>query len=157
MKKIVFTLSLLTLSACNEYWWTRGQPPSAKELVLRAEDRFNLSINERAQTRADFAPSAQKLKSSLLQTLEASYKNDKSKNDNSLKESVKATEMSFIELEGKMSIGSRAAYGELCNQIRAFASKADAGENVDPSAFELFTSRSIFFLANELKVPAPTF
>lgn len=152
MKKIAFILSLLGMVGCNEYWWTRGQPPSVKELVERAQDRFNSTVEERALARSDFAPAAQKLRNALIQALHAT-----SKSGHISKDLIKDVEVSFIEMEGKLSVGSRAAYGELCNQIRAFANKVELGEQLDSSAFGLFASRSIFFLTSELKVPAPSF
>ena len=80
---------------------------------------------------------------------------------NSLNQSVKSTDATnlnkvqsdFIELEGKLSIGSRAAYSELSKQIRAFVSS----DKLNKPAYRLFASRSIMFLASELKTPAPSF
>ena len=79
----------------------------------------------------------------------------------SLNNSVKSTntanlekvKSNFIKLEGKLSIGSRAQYSELSKQIRAFTNS----DKVNKSAYTLFASRSIMFLASELKTPAPSF
>ena len=63
----------------------------------------------------------------------------------------------FMDMEGKLSIGSRAAFGELSGQLRVFIAAASEGESVDSSALGLFTARTLFFLANELSVPGPNF
>ena len=150
MKKLTTLTFLLLLTACNEYWWTRGQPPSVKDLLQRANIRFTESSD--SQLRSDFLPQAQKLKDLLVNSVD-----QHGKNEQDTLNALKSVESEFIALEGKISIGSRAAYGELSNQMRSFIEIQESKKDFDSSAYTLFASRSIMFLANELKVPAPTY
>ena len=61
----------------------------------------------------------------------------------------------MMELEGKLSVGSRAAHNELNGQLRTLIEHAEKGDKTDVAALGLYTARVQAFLANELSVPAP--
>jgi len=143
MKNLLLILLVITsLTSCTEYWWTRGQPPSTSDLLVRANDRFETSFSKRSEDRKDIAELAKSLTNSLNESV-------KTTNSNSLQK----VQSDFIKLEGKLSIGSRAAYSELSKQIRAFI----GSDKVNKSGYKLFASRTIMFLASELKTPKPSF
>ena len=147
MKNLLLILLVICSTSCTEYWWTRGQPPSTSDLLERANDRFSTSFEQRSEKRADIANLAKSLTNSLNQSVNSTNAN-----------SLNKVQSDFIKLEGKLSIGSRAAYSELSKQIRAFSNNSSTNEgSVNKSAYRLFASRSIMFLASELKTPAPSF
>jgi hypothetical protein len=131
---------LLTFAACNQeefhYWWSRGQPPSVSELISRAETSLKEQLEENSNKRSDIAP----LVTSISQALTSSQ--------------LQVAYEKLLELDGKISVTNRAPYGELLGQLRGFI---NAGSELDAKAFGMFASRVIFFLASELKVPAPNF
>ena len=143
MKNLLLFLLVIGSTSCTEYWWTRGQPPSTSDLLERANDRFKTSYKKRAEKREDIASLAKNLTESLNQSVESADATN-----------LNQVQSDFIKLEGKLSIGSRAAYSELSKQIRAFVSSEN---NFNKPAYRLFASRSIMFLASELKTPAPSF
>jgi len=62
----------------------------------------------------------------------------------------------FITLEGTLSIGSRAAYGELAGQLRNIITGVEERNRIREDAFGLFAARTLTFLASELGVPGPS-
>ena len=142
MKNLLLFLLVICSTSCTEYWWTRGQPPSTSDLLERANDRFKTSYSNRSEKRSDIASLAQNLTSSLNESVNSTNAS-----------SLNKVQSDFIQLEGKLSIGSRAAYSELSKQIRAFV----GSNKINKPAYRLFASRSIMFLASELKTPAPSF
>ncbi len=152
---ITFILvTLIPLSGCSEYWWTRSQPPSSAALVERSRTQLQSAITERGKDRAPVADVAKGIETSLSKAI-SSVKNGSSSSDT--RTALLESENGFISLEGKLSIGSRAAYGELSGQLRGLIAKVENKESVDASALQLFSARTFFFLADELQVPAPNF
>ena len=150
----LLTLLVLTtsLTGCTREWWTRGQPPAISEIVSRAETRLNEAIATNATKRQDFVPLAKDLHQALLGGM------------GTVREGLPAAQVmtslvdcrnSFIKLEHNLSPGSRAAYGELSGQMREFERIAREGQALSSHSFELFSARTMFFLASELSVPAP--
>lgn len=157
MRKIITPLLvafLLLLSGCSEYWWTRGQPPSVATLLSRSQSKLEAARSARAGVREEVAQISTSLEKALLQAVEAVEK-DGSKRD--LAVSLTSAREAMMDLEGKLSIGSRAAYGELSGQLRRFLQVLAAGGDIEYAPFGLYTARTLSFLANELTVPAPTF
>lgn len=145
-------LLVSSLSGCTHEWWTRGQPPAVSEIVARAEQRLNDAVTANASTRQDFIPLAKDLRQSLLGSLGAVR--------DGLPAAQQMTSLgdcrnSFIKLEQSLSPGSLAAYGELSGQMREFERSAREGHPVTHQSFELFSARTMFFLASELSAPAP--
>ena len=153
---ILLCLILSVLLACSEpetnYWWTRGQVPSSRTLLVRAQQQLDEARRNNAYSRADFAKLSQQLEALLTGTLKDL---EAKKVGNNFSASLIKTQAEFMKLEGQLSFGSRPAYGELCAEVRNFAQRATGGESVSAPAFTLFTARALFFLANELEVPAP--
>ena len=138
---LAFVCILLT-SGCTEYWRTRGQAPSVEALVERAQDR--LSTAEKSSDREKIKQTAKDLEKNLV----AAYRG---KDSSEIKQQLAQASESFATLEGKLSYGSRPAYGELSGQLRALAN----AEKAKRPAVGLFAARTLFFLADELSVPAP--
>ena len=146
MKRLVVLLSILSLTACTEYWWTRGQAPGPDVLLNRAQERLAENIKTNPQKRNEVASIASSIESSLLAAVNAKSTSDRSK-------SIQNSINSFEQLEGKLAVTSRAPYGELFGQLRTISKSQD----VDNDALQLFAARALFFLASELEVPAPSF
>ena len=138
---------------CTEYWWSRGKAPSVHKLVERAELRLNQRVSEQSTVRPNVAKLGTQIRTQMTGILET-LKQDSSP-DESLSAAFNELRASFIKLEEKLSIGSRAAYGELSGQLRSWHDKLKNSEPVSQEAFGMFTARTLFFLANELEVPAP--
>lgn len=142
--------SALTLAGCSKeswnYWWTRGQPPSTNTLIERADDKLTAALNSPTLTRGNVGTLAMQIQSSLNK-LSSSTDLDSPESQ----ELFLQIEDGFMSLEGMLSIGSRAPYGELLGQLRRLKHEHT------PEGVRLFTARSFFFLANELETPAPTF
>lgn len=154
---ILIILSLISLSACSEYWWTRGQPPSVESLVSRANDRLERALASNSESRAQLAPLAKDIKTELLSAFQILAFDSNLRENSQLIAHLEKAREDFINLEGKLSFGSRPAYGELSGQFRAFEGtiSPDDRSKLSFSSFGLFVSRTLFFLANELSVPAP--
>jgi hypothetical protein len=154
----VLSLNLI-FCGCTEYWWTRGQPPSVENLISRSRAKLLEARGSRADARRNVSRISQDLEKSLLAAVLVIQREDPegSSPQAELLESLESAANAFIALEGTVSIGSRAALGELSGQMRSFATLASQGKPLAFPAFGLFTARTLFFLANELSVPAPSF
>lgn len=149
----IFSLVLLVgLFGCNESWWTRGQPPSVKTLIERSESRFDEAVLSYGSKREDILDLANNLKSNLIA---ASVAASKGAPKAELLAPLKKAEENMIAVENSLSIGSRAAYGELSGQLRVFVNTMEKGGEINGDSVGLYVSRVLFFLANELSVPAP--
>lgn len=148
---VLLTISIF-LSSCSDYWWNRGQPESSATLLAKSQDRYASAATAHANKRPDIAADFNSLQKKLLSAVTSVNKNDSSKAQN-----LNDVKNSFIALEGKLSVGSRAAYGELSGQLRSFVEKTEKGEDVQASAFSLFAARTIFFMSREIATPGPTF
>ena len=149
----LLTLSLLSLSSC-EYWWSRGQLPSVEKLVEDSITRLEQNESLYKESRPELLAHTKNIRSSiarLLNTVSSSKQNSEL-----LKEMIVFRKL-FMELEGKVSIGSRAALGELSGQLRNFVQDANNGKNLEYEPFGLFASRTMRFLSDELAVPKPNF
>lgn len=161
MQKIIVpgvVLGLISLGAYfalnqDGYWWTRGQPPSTSELLSRANDRYEDTKNDRMEAREASIEIFDMAIEGLVTTVQLL---DSSSGDStSIKAVLETIGDNFRMLEGKLSLGSRVAHGELSGQLRAFISAAEAGEQIDTSSFKLFSARTIFFFQRELLMPRP--
>lgn len=151
-KKILLaSVILLSNTACSEYWWTRGQPPSTSELFERKQITLVEAIQKDPYNR-EIVIKHSELLSSALEKAVSSFGSKEA-----FTTALGNSQKQFISLEGKLSIGSRAAFGELSGQLRSFLQKNDEGEQIDKSAFTLFSARTLSFLASEISVPAPNF
>lgn len=163
----LFSISLIFISlGCNSdtfgakwwqhlpgwggYWWQRGQPKSVSQLLDESTTRLSEAVAQYQSKREELIPLATSIEKSLNSTLLSVQKKDAAVSDN-----LNKTELAMLELEGKLSVGSRAAYGELSSQLRAFTNQASSGAEIKQEAFGLYTSRIFFFLANELSMPKP--
>jgi len=143
-----------SLSACSEYWWERGQPPAVAKLLDRAQTRLNENIEKHKSDRAKTAEIAAKVEQSLITSLD-SVKNEKS--PAAVNTDLENVATQFMQLEGNIAVTSRAAYGELSGELRRFIQQSAKSEKVEYAPFGTFTARTLFFLADELTVPAPNF
>ena len=141
MKKTALILSSLVLASCTDYWWSRGQAPSVEELLSRSDKKLNAVLEN--NSRKDISNFADIIKKSLLQAVE---------NKDQTLSALESAEETFYNLEGKLSYGSRPAYGELAGQLRTFIKQAKKGE-VSEKGLGLYTSRVMDFLTNELSSP----
>lgn len=69
-----------------------------------------------------------------------------------LKGNLAAIRGSFYDLEGRLSFGSRPAYGEFLGQLKGFEDIARQNGTVDTNVFTLYSARVFFFLSDELEV-----
>ena len=141
-----------SLTSCSDYWWERGQALSTADLLKRASEHYESAQARYGAERAEFQSVAQALNGSLegaLTTLETDH------SGTGVKKLLLACEESFGALEGKLSVGSRAPYGELSGQLRSMVGRLEKGEEISKSAFSLFTARTRFFLANEFAMNQP--
>jgi len=139
------------LAGCSKDWWTRGQPPSVDTLVSRSHLELIELRKQNKNTRETVAKASTRIEQALLKAFEISKNGG---NNSQSKQYLEAATTSFIALEGKLSIGSRAAYGELAGQLRNFVGSKTTPS---PEAIGLFSARMFFFLGNELTVPKPSF
>lgn len=145
---LVLVLLLATgLSGCTEYWWQRGQPPGVEKLLKRSQERLASSLTSGATQRPDVAPVAEQIQTSLNAALSAVAKGEDAKGH------LSGAADAFLALEGKLSPGSRPAYGELSGQLRVFNAGAPGSPEDVSAALGLFAARTFFFLSNELTVP----
>jgi len=151
-KKILLASAiLLSTTACSEYWWSRGQPPSTSELFERKQISLEQSIQKDPFKRSIVIKHSEVLSSALDQAVKSFGSKD------AFDKALNISQEQFIALEGKVSIGSRAAFGELSGQLRTFAQANEKGSKIDKAAFTLFSARTLSFLASEISVPAPNF
>lgn len=137
IKRLVILSVLFAFSSCTDYWWSRGQAPAVEELLSRSERKLDNAVIEHSTRRKEFAAIAEEVKLALLGSIE-----DRSK--------VSSANKSFLKLEGRISYGSRPAYGELSGQLRVFENKSGT-KNFPKEAFTLYVSRVFDFLANEFE------
>jgi len=147
-------LAILSLSACDSYWWTRGQPPAPSELVKRAAESFDAELAKNQQSRAELASKAKDLKLLLVTIADQSGKAGTSR---VLVSSLRDASQKFLGIEDSLSIESRPAFAELSGQLRRLTADVEKSSSVDAAVVETFVSRSLFLLSNELTVPAPTY
>lgn len=150
---LICILLPVCLGACSEYWWTRGQPPAPSTLLTRAQTNLSSAREEFSQSRADIADISVRYEESMRSMLDSVSKNSPLSETLS---NMQSAQKVFAELEGHLSIGSRAAFGELSAQLRKLAhdvSKPDTPTSVQ--TYDLFAARSFSFLARELATPAP--
>ena len=140
------------LCGCTEYWWQRGQPRSVGQLVTAANEKLSSAVATGRASRADVVDIAEAIQKQLTTAVNG-YKSSNAAQ--SLRGQMTGLEESFMQLEGKLSIGSRAAYGELSGQLRSLSKAVTAGEAPTFAAFGTFAARTLSFLANELSVPPP--
>ncbi len=146
-KKTLLISLLLTLSACNEYWWTRGQPPSTTELLNRA----SLRVEEASSSSKEDRKEILEITNSILSSSKFLLEEDKL-DTNKANLLLSDLEKSFKSLEGKLSYTNRPPFNELSGQLRAFKS---SNTEIDKSALTLYTARVLFFLSSEISVPKP--
>ena len=140
-------LILLSSSACTEYWWSRGQPPSPKERFSRQETNLAAALEESKSSKPELANSAARISALLSEIV-----NRQEKRQTETYTLLDALAVDFMKLEGKLSYTSRPAYGELSSQIRAFQSNLREGGGFADNAFKLFAARACSFLASELRI-----
>ena len=140
--KVFLSLMLiLSTSACNEYWWTRGQAPSPSELLKKASSRVSETHSESSYKREEIYTVAKSIIDSISNSSEYSV------------ETLSSVEENFRTLEGKLSFGNRAPFGELHGQLKNFINNKN--KNANTEALTLYFARVLFFLSSEMKVPAP--
>ena len=145
------TLLSSSLIGC-EYWWQRGQPPAVATLMGRSQAKLQAAATEFKSVRAAIVPTSLTLAEQLNKAVAGAHKKQAPAE---LLPHLKEARTMMMELEGKISIGSRAAQNELNGQLRSIIERAENGEKTDIAALGLFTARVQSFLANELSVPAP--
>ena len=160
MRKYNFTriLSLLFIvtifASCNlEYWWTRGQPPTPEKLFHNASLELLSSIQTNKFKRDELAKDAQSLLALAEQISKKGEKESTTANmDNS--QVVKKIITILEGLEGKLSWGNRAPYGELIGQYRVARNSLEKNE-YSSGGLVLLNARLIKFLNSELNLPSP--
>jgi hypothetical protein len=150
LKFFALFLTLALTCGCNEYWWSRGQPPAVETVFERAHEKVNAALHESGTSRTDIAEAATAVRNEL-----ASAVAGLEKDDGHFLDHMREARRLFESLEGKLSWGSRAPYGELAGQIRVIIEEAENGGAVNPAPVKLLAARTFFFLADELRVPAP--
>jgi len=148
---LIIALVCFSLSSCDvDYWWSRGKPPTSEKLLNLSQSKFDaiVSSTSRNEVKADFIK-LQKLLADTHSGLKQGVAGDK------LKSNLVALTEAMYSLEGRISWGSRAPYGELLGQLRGFENIAQINGTVDTNVFTLYTARVYFFLSDELAVPAP--
>ena len=150
IKLTILTLAILT-SSCSDYWWERGQPPHPEKLLQSAGKVLVESQQANAGSRDDIATDIEKI-SSKINALSDHLAADSTAGDSN--ELVKDVSSSLAELEGKISVPSRAAYGELAGQWRLWAKKDISNTSFTP-ALQLLSSRTLRFMAREISSPKP--
>lgn len=145
-------LAAASTTGCSEYWWQRGQPPSVSTLLARSNDRFASAKQDYADARKDIVPAFTELNQNLDGVVELI---SKKAGGPALTPRFESLAQSFLALEGKLSPGSRPAYGELSGQLRAFMEDSSANKPLSFPPFGLFAARTKSFMASELSVPPP--
>ncbi|HMO16731.1 MAG TPA: hypothetical protein PKA63_02650 [Oligoflexia bacterium] len=150
LSKFIIPSLLFLASACNEYWWTRGQPPATSDILSRASSRVIEMEDSSKWNRSDISSHAKTISSGLAESLVSGDKNK-------AREEFLALEQTLLSLEGKLSYGNRAPFNELSGQFRSFKKRisSEGFENIPDESVKLFTARVLFLLASEMNVPAP--
>lgn len=143
---------LLSFTGCSDYWWQRGQPPSVSTLLSRSHENFRLAKEKYSASRPDVIQQFSALDSALERLTKLAQQGTPSAQ---LKAEYDSLEQEFMKLEGKLSLGSRPALGELSGQLRTLAEENARNNRATFSTFGLFAARTRNFLASELSVPAP--
>ena len=143
---------LLIATGCNNDAWTRGQPPSVETMVTRAKSTLSENINARKSKRPEISQVAENIEVSLLKAYELS----KGPQRSDILAPLLKSQQDLLSLEGKLSLGSRPAYGELSKQLQEFIRKVQDGEQVSNAGLGLYFSRVLLFLSDELLVSAPS-
>lgn len=141
-----------SVTGCSEYWWTRGQPPSVAEQMAKAQKRLIDSRQQRGASRAAVGAASEQIELSLHQAVALVRSNAPAEQ---VVEQLAVTEQAFLQLDQTISVGSRAALGELSGQLRVISATAKDGVLPPYPSIGLFTARVFSFLANELVMPAP--
>ena len=148
----LFTLLLCGTTACSEYWWQRGQPPSVDTLLARSSANLQDAEGKYASQRPDVLSQFRELDSSLDKVVQFARTNSE---QGEYSGQLELLSQQFMQLEGKLSIGSRAALGELSGQLRSFISDKKSNQHLTYGTVGMFAARTKNFLASELSVPAP--
>src|SRR5690606_38539326 len=132
MKALSFIviLSALSLTACSEYWWTRGQPPRPGKLYTRAQATLNEAKHANSYQREEVIELSGKIEKSLNSMIKSSSEGQ------STREAISNLKSSFVLLESKLSKGSLPAYAELSGQLRNLS----LSEEVATPSIELFAA-----------------
>jgi hypothetical protein len=69
---------------------------------------------------------------------------------------LQSLEKQYLNLSGKLSIGSRPAFAELSSQLRAMSESYGKGQAVTTEAATLYAARTKMLLASEMAMAAPT-
>ena len=149
---VLLLLAAAPLGGCNEYWRSRGQPPSVTTLLTRSSANLEQNVANFGKSRAEVVPVFQEINASLDSVVDLARKNSAPETLTPQFEKLAGT---FIGLEEKLSLGSRPAYGELSGELRALAADNREKKRTNPSTIGLFAARTKNFLASELSVPAP--
>lgn len=152
---LVLIVLLFTLSStgCTEYWWTRGQPPSVSEMIARAQTKLTASRKKHGTHREKVGAASEQIELSLHQAVVLVQGTGTTAD---VAEQLSVTEQAFIELDTNVSVGSRAALGELSGQLRNLSKNVNNGTMPEFTNIGLFTARTLSFLASELEMPKPT-
>lgn len=146
-------VAAICLSGCDfKYWWSRGQTKSPEQLFDYAGAKLTTARETFGEKRPEIRIMADAVETHLKLALESAGTTPAAPELGQLFETLTND---FIALGSKVSIGSRAAYGELAGQLRSFSKQLSAEKSVDAKSFELFAARTLSFLASELSVPAP--
>lgn len=151
MKLFLSLLLIVSLNACSEYWWTRGQPPASSEILSRAKERVIEVHRDLPSERPEIFTLADSLSNEFyIITSEQSKSKQLSTSFNKIEEAL-------YSLEGKLSFGNRPPLQELSGQFRALKEKGlNVGfENLPKESLRLFGARVLFMLSSEMKIPAP--
>ncbi len=151
-RSILVILLTLSFSACSEYWWTRGQPPSTQELFDRANEKISESLKSRSHERPEVAANAIEVQKGL------NVLNGSEQTQEQILSSLKTIEVAFKNIERKVSYGNRPPLNELSGQLRALEHEILSNSITNEgrfSALRLFGSRVLNYFSTELNVPAP--
>lgn len=160
-RRFTFAALLLLATAstgCDtEYWWSRGQPPAVRTVLQRSEVRVNEALEQRSAARPEIAQVVKAVQQELLSTSKTlTVAAEEEQSAAALTEAtaaLKKVQESFLSLDGKLAITNRIPFHELASELRVFLSLAAEGQPVDDEAFALFSSRVLFFFAEELTLP----
>lgn len=149
----LLVLLALSLSSCSDYWWQRGQAPSPKDLLTKANTEFATVAKEDAvKNNRDSAliKAATDVKESLNKAVSLS---DEKANTEEIVNLLETSALTFTRLEGKINYTSRPAYGELSAQIFATKNAIKNKNSVKNESLTLLSARVIKFMASELALP----
>ena len=146
-------LLALSWSGCTEYWWTRGQPPSVSEMIAKAQTKLTATRKKYGTHREKVGAASEQIELSLHQAVVLVQGKGTTAE---VAEQLSVAEQAFIELDTNVSMGSRAALGELSGQLRRLSKNVNSGTMPEFTNIGLFTARTLSFLASELEMPKPT-